>query len=175
MTRVVQASYETAGGASRGRDPCGHPDACLHGDQRSADDVFGRAAPSLLHLVAQAVPTATLFPCIDRLAPGWTYGGSEVRSGFVHFWLDSDRVGTDAVDVTMAATCDVTGDTVKRVRTSDARLLLYHEPDAEHPTHHVRHYIAAGACTTVPLLVRRRRQNSSRPKGSSATSCVPTT
>ena len=48
---------------------------------------------NILHLVAQAVPSATLIPCIDRLHTGWTYGGSEVRSGFVRFWLDSDRVG----------------------------------------------------------------------------------
>jgi len=116
----------------------------------------GEQRQSLLHLIAQAVPTATLFPCIDRLAPGWSYGGLEVRSGYVHFWLDSDRVGTDAVDVTMVATCDVTGDTVTQVPTGDARLLLYQEPDAEHPTITVRHYIAAGACTTVRYSFTRQ-------------------
>jgi hypothetical protein len=116
----------------------------------------GEQRQNLLHLVAQAVPSAILFPCIERLTPGWSYGGSEVRSGYVHFWLDSDRVGTDAVDVTMTAACDVAGDTVMRVPTGDARLLLYLEPDAEHPTITVRHYVATGACTTVRFSFTRQ-------------------
>jgi hypothetical protein len=116
----------------------------------------GEQRQSLLHLIAQAVPMATVFPCIERLAPGWSYGGSEVRSGYVHFWLDSDRVGTDAVDVTMTAACNVTGDTVTRVPTGDARLLLYEEPDAEHPNITVRHYVAEGVCATVRYSFVRR-------------------
>jgi hypothetical protein len=52
---------------------------------------------NILHLVAQAVPSATLIPCIKRLHPGWSHGGSEVTSGFVHFWLNSNRVDVDAV------------------------------------------------------------------------------
>ena len=67
---------------------------------------------NILHLVAQAVPSATLIPCIDRLHTGWTYGGSEVRSGFVRFWLDSDRVGDSAVDVLMTRACNVAGEAV---------------------------------------------------------------
>lgn len=116
----------------------------------------GEQRQSLLHLVAQAVPSATLFPCIQQLAPGWSYGGSEVRSGYVHFWIDSDRAGSDAVDVTMTAACDVSGDTVTRIPTGDARLFLYTEPDVEHPTKTVRHYVAAGACTTVRYSFTRQ-------------------
>lgn len=116
----------------------------------------GQQRQNLLHLVAQAVPSAILFPCIERLTPGWSYGGSEVRSGYVHFWLDSDRVGTDAVDVTMTASCDVSGDTVTRVVTGDARLLMYEEPATEHPNITVRHYVSAGACATVRYSFTRQ-------------------
>ena len=35
---------------------------------------------NILHLVAQAVPSATLIPCIETLHTGWGYGGYEVGS-----------------------------------------------------------------------------------------------
>jgi len=109
----------------------------------------GESRQNIIHLMTQAVPSATIIPCIERLEPGWSYGGSEVRSGFVHFWLDSDRVGADAVDVTLTATCDVADETATDVPTGDVHLLLYQEPAAEHPEATVRHYVAAGGCATV--------------------------
>jgi hypothetical protein len=104
---------------------------------------------NILHLVAQAVPSATLIPCIERLHPGWTYGGSEVRSGFVHFWLDSDRVGDDAVDLTMTRGCSVAGDTQLPVDADDAGLRLYEDAIVQHPGVTVRHYVFTGGCATV--------------------------
>jgi hypothetical protein len=122
---------------------------------------------NLLHLVAQAVPSATVLPCVRRFPTGWSYAGAEVRSGLVHFWLDSDRVGTDAVDVTMTATCDVTGDMAtpmrelpmtpsERRRAGDAGLVLYEEPAAEHPSITVLHYVAPGGCATVRYSFTRQ-------------------
>jgi hypothetical protein len=102
---------------------------------------------NILHLVAQAVPSATLIPCIERLHTGWSYGGSEVRSGFVHFWLNSDRVGVGAVDVRLTRACDVAGDTP--LLAEDARLRLYEEPILQHPEVTVRHYAFSGGCVTV--------------------------
>lgn len=107
------------------------------------------ARQNLLHLVAQAVPSATILPCIERLRPGWSYGGSEVRSGLVHFWLNSDRVGSDAVDVRLTATCNVSGDVAEPVATGDAHLVLYEGPAAANPGITVRHYVATGGCATV--------------------------
>ena len=123
-----------------------YPQVLCAGDQRQ----------NILHLVAQAVPTATLIPCIQRLKPGWSYGGSEIRSGFVHFWLDSDRVGADAVDVTLMSTCDVSGETATPVRTGDANLVLYQEPADAHPNVTVRHYVSNGGCATVRFSFTRR-------------------
>jgi hypothetical protein len=110
---------------------------------------------NLLHLAAQAVPSATLIPCIERLNTGWSYGGSEIRSGFVHFWLDSDRVGANAVDVTMTGACNVAGDTP----LSDADqggLRVYEEPTGQHPRVTVHHYVFTGGCVTVQSSFTRQ-------------------
>jgi hypothetical protein len=62
-------------------------------------------------LIAQAVPSARLLPCIDLFPTGWTFAGEDIRSGQARFWLDSDRAGTRAVEVTLAPACDVAGAT----------------------------------------------------------------
>ena len=104
---------------------------------------------NILHLVAQAVPSATRIPCFEKLPTGWSYGGSEIRSGFVHYWLDSDRVGMEAVHVTMTGACNVAGDTPLPSDTDDTGLRLYEEPTAQHPEVTVRHYVFTGGCMTV--------------------------
>jgi hypothetical protein len=60
-------------------------------------------------LAAQAVPTATLIPCVDSLAAGWTIAGWRVMSGSAEFWLDSDRAGLHALTVTLTRSCDTSG------------------------------------------------------------------
>jgi hypothetical protein len=60
-------------------------------------------------LMTQAVPSATLIPCVRTLPPGWSYAGSDVRSGSARFWLDSDRAGLRAVEVELTAACDLRG------------------------------------------------------------------
>ena len=65
-------------------------------------DRFGSAV-----LVAQAVPSATLLPCIKTLPAGWSTQSLQARNGRAYFGLDSDRDGVGAVDVTLTRTCDV--------------------------------------------------------------------
>lgn len=60
-------------------------------------------------LAAQAVPSATLIPCIGALPVGWSFGGFLARSGLVRFWLDSDRAGYHAMAIELARTCDTSG------------------------------------------------------------------
>ncbi|HEX9123322.1 MAG TPA: hypothetical protein VF984_08180 [Actinomycetota bacterium] len=57
-------------------------------------------------LAAQAVPSATLIPCVDSLPAGWTFAGSRSTNGLAEFWLDSDRAGIRALSVTLTSTCD---------------------------------------------------------------------
>lgn len=63
----------------------------------------------LLLLAAQAVPSATLLPCISAFPAGWWYGGSDVRSGNARFWLESDRAGFHAVEVALTRSCRTIG------------------------------------------------------------------
>ncbi len=62
----------------------------------------------VLILAAQAVPTATMVPCVQLLPAGWSYGPVDIRTGRARFSLDSDRAGISAVRVTLVEHCDTT-------------------------------------------------------------------
>jgi hypothetical protein len=62
-----------------------------------------------LPLAAQAVLSAIYVPCLATIPVGWSFGGSQIKSGSVRFWLDSDRAGFHAVEVTLTKTCDRSG------------------------------------------------------------------
>lgn len=64
-----------------------------------------------LAIVAQSVPTAVAVPCIAQMPAGWSAGGVEVETGRTRFWLNSDRAGDHAVEIQLAATCDIDGAT----------------------------------------------------------------
>ena len=40
---------------------------------------------------------------------GWSTGGTDISSGKVRLWLDSDRAGPQAITITLTATCDTSG------------------------------------------------------------------
>ena len=60
-----------------------------------------------LWLQAQAVPSASLVPCVELL-PGWRMLGANARNGWSGFTLDHDRAGGRAVVVRLTAACDPT-------------------------------------------------------------------
>jgi membrane-associated phospholipid phosphatase/tRNA A-37 threonylcarbamoyl transferase component Bud32 len=68
----------------------------------------GQGTGSVL-LVAQAVPGASLVPCVVEPPAGWSMSGLDVHTGraIVHF--DSDRAGANAVVVVYSASCAVGG------------------------------------------------------------------
>jgi len=103
---------------------------------------------SILLLEAQAVPSATFIPCILPLPGGWSYGGSQVRSGLAHFWVNSDQAGARAVEVRLTRTCDVAGAALLRLRSPPAGLRGYQEPTARQPGSSVRYVVLAGGCVT---------------------------
>lgn len=57
-------------------------------------------------LAAQAVPSASLLPCVASLPSGWQFGAADVHTGAATFWLDSDQAGARAVVVTLTPRCD---------------------------------------------------------------------
>jgi membrane-associated phospholipid phosphatase/tRNA A-37 threonylcarbamoyl transferase component Bud32 len=63
-----------------------------------------------LWLQAQAVPSASLVPCVELL-PGWRMLGANARNGWSAFTLDHDRAGNHAVVVQLTPACDPAGAT----------------------------------------------------------------
>jgi hypothetical protein len=111
---------------------------------------------SIFLLEAQAVPSATFIPCITSMPPGWSYGGSEVSSGFARFWLDSDRVGTHAVEVMLTRSCNVSGEAEVQVAHPPTGLRLVEDPAAAARGITIRHYVFEGGCVTYRLIFTQR-------------------
>jgi hypothetical protein len=126
---------------------------CAAGHYRQASCAGGRQ--SIFILQAQAVPSATYIPCITPLPAGWRHGGSTVRTGFVRFWLDSDRAGPRAAEVTLTDSCDVSAATPVPI-SGPAGLRRYDEPSDRHPNYSVSYYRFAGGCVTYRLAVVRQ-------------------
>lgn len=99
-------------------------------------------------LAAQAVPSATLIPCVRAFPAGWTYGGSEVRDGLARFWLDSDRAGFHAVEVSLTTGCSVAG--LRNVTASSGELdvQVFMRPISVSPFAADRHFVFEGGCVT---------------------------
>jgi hypothetical protein len=118
--------------------------AASHFSQLSCRDV-GRQ--SIFILEAQAVPTASFVPCIGPLPEGWSYSGADVRSGFVRFWLDSDRAGSHAVEVTFTRVCDISRSRAVTSAGGDPDLEVF-EDSAPEPGKTIRRYVFRGGCAT---------------------------
>jgi hypothetical protein len=112
-------------------------------------------------LEAQAVPSATLIPCILPLPGGWSHGGAEVSSGLARFWVDSDRAGAHAAEVRLTRACDVSGAAQLPASSGEARLRRYHlrryeQPDAAPAHGTARYYLFTGGCVTYRLSFTRQ-------------------
>jgi hypothetical protein len=62
-----------------------------------------------LWLEAQAVPSASLVPCVESRLPGWTVADVAVNDGRTVIALDHDRAGKQAVVARLTAACDPAG------------------------------------------------------------------
>jgi tRNA A-37 threonylcarbamoyl transferase component Bud32 len=62
-----------------------------------------------LWLEAQAVPSATLVPCVRARLPGWTVASVTVDNGRTGITLDNDRAGRGVMVVRLTAACDPVG------------------------------------------------------------------
>jgi hypothetical protein len=78
-------------------------EATLAGDRLAPGCDDPRAGTLLL--VAQALPEATLVPCVDQAPPGWSLSGIHVHRGAAQLRFDSDRAGAGALVVEAARTC----------------------------------------------------------------------
>jgi hypothetical protein len=98
-------------------------------------------------LAAQAVPSASLVPCISALPAGWQVGGAEIASGRARFWLNSDRAGDTAVTITLSATCDVHG--AHQIPSNQPGAQQFERPLSLRPRFTLlRFYTFPGGCVT---------------------------
>jgi hypothetical protein len=97
-------------------------------------------------LMAQSVPSATLLPCISSLPAGWSYGGSDVRSGSSRFWLDSDRAGIHAVEVSLTPSCGIAGAVDVTNSTTEAGVRAFLHEFVLHPFRANRYFLFPGGC-----------------------------
>ncbi len=65
----------------------------------------GSHGPTIL--MAEAVPTAAMVPCLRTLPLGWRFGSFQARSGDALFTLDSDVAGKAALQAELSASCGV--------------------------------------------------------------------
>jgi hypothetical protein len=124
----------------------------------------GREGTALVILMAQAVPTASQLPCIELLPAGWTVSDVFVRNGRVRFSLDSDRVGTHAVEVVLERYCTL--GRVTRVPSDHSGTRRYQQVLSIEPGERYRgavYYLFPGGCVTYRLDFRSDEQ--ARPLG----------
>ena len=118
-------------------------------ESRQLQQITCEPGDASLILVAQAVPTATLLPCIAEFPVGWIFGGSEIRSGFVRFWLDSDRAGLQALEVRLTRRCDVSNAVEVTPGADEAGTRRFEEPISLPPRFVAnRYYVFDGGCVT---------------------------
>jgi hypothetical protein len=90
-------------GCASGSTSISEPPLCGSGTEGAGHGVI---------LMAQSVPTATWVPCIRTAFPlGWSFDRLDARNGGSQFWLNSDRDGTDAIEVRLDRSCATSGAT----------------------------------------------------------------
>jgi hypothetical protein len=103
-----------------------------------------------LWLEAQAVPTASLVPCLRPLPVGWSVAGAEVRDGGAVITLDHDRAGAHALRLILSRSCGIGTATETSSDLSGVR--RYEERNPTALGYPVRWYHTfPGGCVTVEL------------------------
>ena len=98
-------------------------------------------------LLAQSVPSATRLPCVAEFPAGWSFGGSNISSGLGRFWLDSDRGGIHAVEVSLRRSCDTAGSIEEQPAPDEANTRVFVRPDSLNPSFTgVRFLLFEGGC-----------------------------
>jgi hypothetical protein len=96
-------------------------------------------------LMAQAIPTSSLVPCVDAYPSGWSFGTFDVKTGEATMTFDSDRAGMNALTVTLVPSCRPVG---TRKQPDEAGALALQEQDVELGPRYraIRYYTFPGGC-----------------------------
>ena len=117
-------------------------------------EYHGQPGPMIV-LEAQAVPSATLLPCVELLPAGWSVSDVFIHNGRARFTLDSDRVGPKAVTVVLERYCRVPR--VHRVPSDESGTRRYEEIGEVRPGvgfTGTRFYLFQGGCVTYRFQFR---------------------
>jgi hypothetical protein len=112
-------------------------------------DVGDDGASNGVVLMAQSVPSASYVPCLRTALPlGWDFHHLDARDGSARFFLDSDRDGTQAIEVRLEASCDTAGATqIPSDRDGMRRLERVRQVSPTFTGE--RYYVFDGGCLTV--------------------------
>jgi hypothetical protein len=113
---------------------------------------IGCSDQEALWLMAQAVPEATLVPCVELVPPGWSLNDVKVGRGFASIVFDTDRpTQTAAVTVDLAPACDLAGATEVSSEQPGARRYISIDRNAS-PVRVTRTYVFPGGCISEQYI-----------------------
>jgi hypothetical protein len=119
----------------------------------------GQSGTPVVILEAQAVPSATLLPCVKLLPAGWDVSDVFIRNGRARFTLDSDRAGSRAVTVVLERYCQLPGvPRVTRVPSDEPGTRRYEQIGVVRVGvgfTGTRFYLFPGGCVTYSFKFRR--------------------
>jgi hypothetical protein len=83
-------------------------------------------------LMVQSVPDAALYPCVDRLRPGWRTEFVDAERARTTIALSSDRLGRNFLEVVLTPSCRPSDDAVElTVVQGEAGLVLYQDVEKQ--------------------------------------------
>jgi hypothetical protein len=100
-----------------------------------------------LWLEAQAVPSATLVPCIRSLPIGWQFARADAENGAAQYLVNHDRAGLHALTARLTRSCDTRD--APEVSSHDPRIRRFQRPATGGSQ--VWYDIFPGGCVTVSL------------------------
>ena len=112
-----------------------------------------------LWLEAQAVPSATLLPCVRSLPSGWQFARADVKNGKAQYLVNHDRAGDNALTARLTRRCDTHG--APQVSSGDARISRYQQP-AIGGTQTWYDVFPGGCATVIMHSVSSRREVTSQ-------------
>jgi hypothetical protein len=97
------------------------------------------------NLGAQAVPTAELVPCFERLPDGWKADGVKIDQDGMLVRFDSDRAGGSSAIFHYTETCDI-GDAVSSLSEHEGADRYDHVERVDPAFRAQRYYVFEGGC-----------------------------
>ncbi|HYJ61666.1 MAG TPA: hypothetical protein VE032_09415 [Actinomycetota bacterium] len=100
-------------------------------------------------LLAQAVPTATVVPCVGAVPAGWSFAGGQTRDGEGSLRLLSSQDGAGIIELRLTATCAPGDAPAVPPRPEELGARVFDAPTSLEPLEGVRYVVFEGGCATI--------------------------